>query len=184
MDINGDRHGLRMFGVLGQDDIEKMQGSTVEAMSSAVEGAAVMCYAISQAYKESTNCRMEAQYAFQQQKDMIPLMLEEGYRANGWLGMLLGVRMWYAFCGSVLASEGAFEGKMEELCRELGERGRVLSTAAAADTGGSAEELVQLLKSGGDQAEDTLASANLMASGGRRRLLLVANGRRCKGFVE
>ena len=36
--------------------------------------------------------------------------------------------MWYAFCGSVLASEGAFEGKMEELCRELGERGRAPTT--------------------------------------------------------
>ena len=34
-------------------DIEKMQGSTVEAMADAVEGAAVMCYGISQAYKES-----------------------------------------------------------------------------------------------------------------------------------
>eukprot|EP01048_Picozoa_sp_COSAG05_P020286 COSAG05_NODE_3408_length_2082_cov_4.481594_1_plen_424_part_00 len=109
-------------------DIEKMQGSTVEAMSEAVEGAAVMCYGISQAYKESTNCRTEAQYAFQQQKDMVPLMMVEGYSANGWLGMMLGVRLWYGFFGTVLASEGAFEGKMEELCRELGDRGRVSST--------------------------------------------------------
>ena len=52
-------------------DIEKMQGSTVEAMSAAVEECAVMCYGISQAYKESTNCRMEAQYAMQQKKDMV-----------------------------------------------------------------------------------------------------------------
>ena len=41
-------------------DIEMMQGSTVEAMSEAVEECAVMCYGISQAYEESTNCRMEA----------------------------------------------------------------------------------------------------------------------------
>eukprot|EP01048_Picozoa_sp_COSAG05_P017463 COSAG05_NODE_2385_length_3135_cov_7.205863_3_plen_330_part_01 len=41
-------------------DIEKMQGSTVEVMSAAVEDAAVMCYGISQAYKESANCRLEA----------------------------------------------------------------------------------------------------------------------------
>ena len=52
-------------------DSEKMQGSTVEAMSGAVEDAAVMCYGISQAYKESTNCRLEAQYAFQQELDMV-----------------------------------------------------------------------------------------------------------------
>jgi hypothetical protein len=41
---------------------------------------------------------------------------------------LLGVRLWYGFYGSTLASEGAFEGKVEELCRELGEPG--LRTAA------------------------------------------------------
>ena len=105
-------------------DIEKMQGSTVEVMSAAVEDCAVMCYGISQAYKESTNCRMEAQYAFQQQKDMVPLMLEEGYRAKGWLGMILGVRLYYKFCGLVLASESAFQAKVDELCRELGERGK------------------------------------------------------------
>ena len=105
-------------------DIEKMQGSTVEAMADAVEDAAVMCYGISKAYKESTNCRMEAQYAYQQQVDMVPLMMEEGYSAKGWLGMLLGVRLYYKFCGPVLDGERAFEAKVEELCRELGERGK------------------------------------------------------------
>ena len=103
--------------------VDEILTPTVEAMADAVEGAAVMCYGISQAYKESANCRMEAQYAHQQQKDMVPLMMVDGYRPNGWLGMLLGVRLWYGFYGSVLASEAAFEGKVEELCRELGERG-------------------------------------------------------------
>ena len=105
-------------------DIEKMQGSTVEVMADAVEGAAVMCYGISRAYKESANCRLEAQYAYQRQKEMVPLMVEEGYCADGWLGMLLGTRVWYAFCGSVLSSDASFEGKMEELCRELGGQGK------------------------------------------------------------
>ena len=106
-------------------DVEKMQGSTVEAMADAVEGAACVVYGISAAYKESTNCRLEAQYAFQQQSDMVPLMMVDGYRPNGWLGMLLGVRLWYGFYGSVLASEAAFEGKVDELCRELGGRGKI-----------------------------------------------------------
>ena len=51
-------------------------------------------------------------------------MLEEEYSANGWLGMLLGVRLYYKFCGMVLESDGAFEAKVNELCRELGERGK------------------------------------------------------------
>ena len=133
-------------------DIEKMKGSTVEMMADAVEDCDVMCYGISQAYKESTNCRMEAQYAFQQQKDMVPLLVEQDYHASGWLGMMLGMRLYckcrpfsfplcishsvrYLTCvgscivedkfyGTVVASEVAFEAKVDELCRELGERGR------------------------------------------------------------
>eukprot|EP01047_Picozoa_sp_COSAG01_P148745 COSAG01_NODE_82283_length_105_cov_766.166667_1_plen_31_part_01 len=31
--------------------------------------------------------------------------------------------MYYVFFGSTLSSDAGFEGKMEELCRELGERG-------------------------------------------------------------
>jgi hypothetical protein len=102
-------------------------------MASAVEDAAVLVYGISRAYKESANCRLEAQYAYQREKEMVPLMMEEGYRADGWLGMLLGTRLWYGFCGTVLSSEGAFEGKVEELCRELGERGQVLIPASTSD---------------------------------------------------
>eukprot|EP01048_Picozoa_sp_COSAG05_P010746 COSAG05_NODE_965_length_6403_cov_50.682741_7_plen_265_part_00 len=45
------------------------------------------------------------------------------YYVAGWLGMLLGVRLWYAFYGAALESDSAFAAKLEELCRELGERG-------------------------------------------------------------
>eukprot|EP01048_Picozoa_sp_COSAG05_P018500 COSAG05_NODE_2715_length_2733_cov_19.057327_3_plen_90_part_00 len=51
-------------------------------------------------------------------------MMDQSYRPNGWLGMLLGVRLWYGFYGAVLATAEAFEHKMEELCRELGDRAR------------------------------------------------------------
>ena len=57
-----------------------MKGSTVDAMSGAIEGAASMLYTVSESYKESANCRLEAQYALQQQVDMVPLMVQEGYR--------------------------------------------------------------------------------------------------------
>ncbi len=63
---------------------------------------------------------------------MVPLMLEEGYRADGWLGMLLGVRLYYAFTGPVLEHEVAFEAKMEELCRELGAANVTCPAPAAA----------------------------------------------------
>ena len=54
---------------------------------------------------------------------MIPLILEDGYRKGCWLGMMFGVHLWYGFYGSVLESEAAFEGKTDELCRELAEQG-------------------------------------------------------------
>ena len=107
-------------------DTERMLGgSTVlERMAGAIEHAVVVCYGISKAYSRSTNCRVEAQYSFQQKKDMVPLMLEEGCSPTGWLGMILGTRVWHGFYGSALASGSAFEGKMDELCQELGDRGR------------------------------------------------------------
>jgi hypothetical protein len=90
-------------------------GSTVDAMSDAIEGADVMLYGVSLKYKESANvriahirssacvertaqqwclrltlcscsfalaaaqCRMEANYAHQQELDMIPMMVEKDY---------------------------------------------------------------------------------------------------------
>jgi hypothetical protein len=115
-------------------DIEQMTGSTVDAMALAVENACVVLIGVSREYKESTNCRLEAQYAMQREVPVIPLMLEDGYRADGWLGILIGTRMWYGFFGAVCSEEAQFEGKVSELCRDLGVRGmqghRGRSTAA------------------------------------------------------
>ena len=38
-------------------------------------------------------------------------MMQEDYKAKGWLGMLLGVRLYYQFCGVVLESDAMFGGK-------------------------------------------------------------------------
>ena len=46
---------------------EQMKGSIMDAMSDAVEGAEVVLYGISRGYKESANCRLEANYAMQQE---------------------------------------------------------------------------------------------------------------------
>jgi hypothetical protein len=115
---------LQSRGYLVWVDTEQMKGATVDTMALAVEGSAVVLLGVSRAYKESSNCRMEAQYALQKKKPLVPLMLVEGYEADGWLGLLLGTSMWYALYGSTLTSEGAFEDRMDGLCRELGTRGR------------------------------------------------------------
>ena len=43
--------------------------------------------------------------------------MEEGYRAKGWLGMLIGVRLYYNFCGVILESEAAFEDQTSAVTR-------------------------------------------------------------------
>ena len=70
--------------------VEQMKGSIMDAMSDAIEGAEVMLYGVSLPYKESANCRLEANYAMQQELDMIPCMMQDGFRAKGWLGLILG----------------------------------------------------------------------------------------------
>lgn len=76
-------------------DVEKMEGSTLETMASAVEESTVVLLFVSRKYKESPNCRLEGEYAYQRRKDIIPLLAEKDYRADGWLGALLGTKLWY-----------------------------------------------------------------------------------------
>ncbi len=122
---------LQAHGYLVWVDTEQMKGSTVDAMALAVEGSEVMLIGVSRPYKESSNCRMEAQYGLQKKKAMVPLMMQEGYEADGWLGLLLGTSLWYALYGATLESESAFEDRMSALSREIGPRGRADAVVAA-----------------------------------------------------
>lgn len=53
-------------------------------------------------------------------------MMEDGYMGEGMARNDATCRgaAWYGFYGATLQSDAAFEGKMEELCCELGERGK------------------------------------------------------------
>jgi hypothetical protein len=61
-------------------DVEQMSGSTVDSMATAIDSAQVVLYCISEDYKVSQNCRMEAMYGHQIGVKMVPLMLEDGER--------------------------------------------------------------------------------------------------------
>ena len=76
--------------------------------------------------KESANCRMEANYSHQQKLDMIPLMLTEGFKPKGWLGLILGTRVWYGFWDADAEDDSAFEGRLDCVVREIGVRGKVM----------------------------------------------------------
>ena len=49
--------------------------------------------------------------------DMIPLLLQKGYKANGWLGLILGTRLYYPFYSAESDDEAAFENRMDKLVR-------------------------------------------------------------------
>ena len=100
-------------------DLEQMGGSTLEAMAKAVEDASVVLICVSQQYKESPNCRSEAEYAYQLRKDIIPLMMQHSYRGDGWLGLLVGTKLWFDFQNKNVVVSG-----VEKLIRELRGRGK------------------------------------------------------------
>eukprot|EP01052_Picozoa_sp_SAG31_P023458 SAG31_NODE_1935_length_6872_cov_11.115163_2_plen_266_part_00 len=83
----------------------------------------------------------------QQKKEMIPLMLVDKFVASGWLGLILGTKMWCeyydsrlfhnrsdltkndchhtdAFWPSAVATPASFTQQMDALCREIGDRGK------------------------------------------------------------
>ena len=100
-------------------DLEQMGGSTLDTMAKAVEDAAVVLVCVSQRYKESLNCRSEAEYAYQLRKDIIPLMMQRNYQADGWLGMLVGTKLWID-----LHSKQIVNSAVGKLIKELGGRGK------------------------------------------------------------
>ena len=100
-------------------DLEQMGGSTLEAMAKAVENASVVLVCVSHQYKESPNCRSEAEYAYQLRKDIIPLMMQQNYKPDGWLGMIVGTKLWIDLRNSFNVE--ATTGKLK---KELGDRGR------------------------------------------------------------
>ena len=105
-------------------DLEQMGGSTLEAMAKAVENASVVLVCVSQRYKESPNCRSEAEYAYQLRKDIIPLMMQRKYKADGWLGMIVGTKLWIDF-----QSKHVIEASVGKLVKELGGRGKDVDIA-------------------------------------------------------
>ena len=117
-------------------DLEQMGGSTLEAMAKAVEDSSVVLICVSERYKESPNCRSEAEYAYQLRKDIIPLMMQRKYRGDGWLGMLVGTKLWFDFQNKLVLEQG-----VTKLIRELGGRGKELDV-----TDGPSEPVVRAVQ--------------------------------------
>ena len=62
----------------------------------------------------------EAEYTFQLRKDYIPLMMQKKYRPDGWLGIVLGAKLYFDFSGKY-----PFDKSFQGLLKELRGRGKV-----------------------------------------------------------
>eukprot|EP00051_Salpingoeca_urceolata_P035300 m.29077 g.29077 ORF g.29077 m.29077 type:complete len:818 (-) comp9044_c0_seq1:266-2719(-) len=102
------------YGINTWIDVEQMQGSTLSAMSAAVEQASVILVCVSSSYQESRACRSEAEYAYVCQKRIVPLKVEEGFVPTGWLGILIGSKLWFEL-GSQLSTDQTVEALVREL---------------------------------------------------------------------
>ena len=60
---------------------------------------------------------------------MIPLLCEKGFRAKGWLGIIIGSRIFYEFCSEI--NETEFESRVDQVVKEIGERAKPKAKALA-----------------------------------------------------
>lgn len=66
-------------------------------MANAVENSLGVLMCMTENYKQSANCRAEAEYAFQLGKPIIPLIMQKGFKADGWLGIIMGSKIFIDF---------------------------------------------------------------------------------------
>lgn len=105
-------------------DVEQIYGSSLSSMAEAVENASVFLMCVSEKYYQSPNCRLEAEYAVRLQKPIIPLIMQADYMPLGWLGIIIGGKIYYKFAtaaGVKLNFEQVFANMLKEINRYFDE---------------------------------------------------------------
>ena len=59
-----------------EDDLEKM--------ANTIENSVCVLVCMSEKYKKSSSCRAEAEYAFQLGLPVIPIIIQDDYKPDGW----------------------------------------------------------------------------------------------------
>jgi len=108
---------LKSKNVLVWIDIEQMEGSVLEAMAEAVEESSIILIFLSSKYKDSQACRTEAEYAYKLKKEIICIMAEDNYQPRGWLGALLGNKLWYNLWKNSMFIEESFLPILSQLSK-------------------------------------------------------------------
>eukprot|EP01043_Picozoa_sp_COSAG02_P015292 COSAG02_NODE_648_length_18943_cov_924.526746_12_plen_190_part_00 len=59
-------------------------------------------------------------------------MMDRDYRPKGWLGLLLGSRLWYSLWDADQDDDATFSSRIQPIIREIGDRGKPGTSSAAA----------------------------------------------------
>ncbi|KAH9256946.1 hypothetical protein BASA81_004767 [Batrachochytrium salamandrivorans] len=83
-------------------DEQDMKGSIMDAMADAVSKSMVVLALVSPFYKESVGCKLECLFAHNNNRKLIPVLVEPRYtfEADGWLSALFGNKLYYDVSGS------------------------------------------------------------------------------------
>ncbi|CAF4183035.1 unnamed protein product, partial [Rotaria magnacalcarata] len=68
---------------------------------------------MSEQYRKSNYCRAEAQYAFQRERKIVPILLQKQYKPDGWLLFIIGQLLYVDF------NKYEFPRAMQMLHKEL-----------------------------------------------------------------
>ncbi|XP_055873117.1 uncharacterized protein LOC106050690 isoform X1 [Biomphalaria glabrata] len=107
-------HSLQSLGYNLWIDKEKMEINVFESMSQAVEDSSIVIMCISQKYKDSAYCKMEAEYTSNLKKDYLIVKVTPNYKPDGWLGLMLGQKLYFDFCG-----RSPYDTVMQELVKQI-----------------------------------------------------------------
>lgn len=92
------KKGLEESGFDVWMDVTDMHGNSLDAMADAIENSLVVLICITEKYKGSKYCQLEAVYAFHQNKPIIPIILQENYTdPKSWLGILIAGKIYIDF---------------------------------------------------------------------------------------
>ena len=82
----------------GVDNIDGgMGGDIYQSMAEGVQGAAMVICFMTQPYQDSENCQLELKFAKQSGVPIVPVMVNEGWTASGWLGIVTAGALWTPF---------------------------------------------------------------------------------------
>ena len=90
-------------------------------------------------YKESPNCRLEAEYVMQTNKPFVPLILQKAYKPNGWLGLILGSKIY------VDTTKYEFEDVIRRVVKEI-ENLKIINHEIALPNNGDDNKVLNISK--------------------------------------